>query len=58
MLKGKMCRYHMLGISTETKLSVVAKRQERVAERKGQRMRLLTEMRSNVNRNLPRNVPY
>jgi len=53
-----MCRYHMLGISTETKLSVVAKRQERVAERKGQRMRLLTEMRSNVNRNLPRNVPY
>lgn len=53
-----VCRYHMLGISTENKLSTDTKRQRRVAERKYQRMRLLTEMRGNVNRNLPRNVPY
>ena len=48
----------MLGISTENKLSTDTKRQQRVAERKYQRMRLLTEVRGNVNRNLPRNVPY
>ena len=48
----------MLGISTENKLSTDNKRQQRGAERKFQRMRLLTEMRSNVNRNLPRNVPF
>ena len=52
------CRYHSLGISTENKLSTDTKRQQRVAERKFQRMRLATEMRGNVNRNLPRNVPY
>lgn len=48
----------MLGISTENKLSTDVKRSQRVAERKYQRVRLLTELRSNVNRNLPRNVPY
>ncbi|CAL5221753.1 g4005 [Coccomyxa viridis] len=53
-----LASYHMLGISTENKLSTDTKRQQRVAERKFQRMRLLTEMRSNVNRNLPRNVPF
>ena len=53
-----VCRYHSLGISTENKLSTDTKRQQRVAERKFQRIRLATEMRGNVNRNLPRNVPY
>lgn len=51
-------RYRMLGIATDVTPEKDAKRQQQRAQRKFDRLRLNTELRANVNRNLPRNVTY
>lgn len=48
----------MLGIATDVTPEKDAKRQQQRAQRKFDRLRLNTELRANVNRNLPRNVTY
>ncbi|CAL8468832.1 g8373 [Coccomyxa elongata] len=53
-----LAQYRLLGIGTQTEPTNEVKRQQRNALKKFERMRLRTEMRANVNRNLPRNVPY
>ena len=51
------CRYRALGIATESAVPEAEKRAER-SRRRMERLHLNTAMRGNVNRNLPRNVPY
>lgn len=51
------CRYRALGIATESAVPEAEKRAER-SRRRMERLHLSTAMRGNVNRNLPRNVPY
>ncbi|KAK9831427.1 hypothetical protein WJX81_003930 [Elliptochloris bilobata] len=52
-----LAQYRALGIATESAVPEAEKRAQR-ARRRTERLHLNTAMRGNVNRNLPRNVPY